>query len=403
LRAAWTLDDGTKVQCSLHAGSATVAAGVGSVHSFDGEGRWLGGVEGGQWWRRGLDGRGIGGVRGRLESAPASLNELATAHEPARTMLARALGDNAPRAVAAILKRALSLDSKALADDASRFGALYGGPVAVVPSDCPAAIYLQATCGCSWNRCTFCTLHAGKTFHVRSPGEFDRHVWDVVRWYGAGLERRRTAFLGDADALAAGPRALAAMLDVLDRHFERAPPHRDARAARAWQPHSRPGLWAVDAFASANSVAKASVEELAALRAKGMSRLYMGLETGDPELRKRLHRPESLATLSDAVDKAKAAGLNLALTVIAGLGGRTAAERHVLATAAFLRGLKLGDQDRVSVSPLHDPCGSGTGESLPSIDILQPAELQAQADAWRAATSRNGPRVAPYDLQTFLA
>lgn len=407
----WPIDDSTLVYASLREGALTVARGREDVQTFDHHGRWLAGHCAGRWWRRGMDGRSVGGVRGDPVARPVGLDAATAAHDAARASagLAAATMPDATRrtpqgaVLHTLLQRAVAWDRAAATKDAKAFAALYAGPIPVVPGDLPRALYLQATRGCAWNRCSYCSLYAGMAHTVESAARFDGHVRAVLAWYGDALPLRRTVFIGDADVLVAGPQQALQWLDVLDRHVERAPPRLSAQQARAWQPRAKPGIWEVDAFAAPQSIVQAPRDGLRALSAAGLGRLYLGLETGDPQLRKRLHRPESLSTVAESVRRAKAAGLDIALMVIAGLGGRSAAQQHVAATAAFIDGLPLGEGDHISLSPLIDPAGSGgTVTTLGASERLDEAAIAVQVEQLRGALGHRGVRVAPYDLAGFV-
>jgi hypothetical protein len=392
-------------------GTFTIACGASAVHTFDAHGRWLTGHADGRWWRRGMDGRSVGGPKGdpvaRTVDPQAAVVAHDAARELARTVLVSLPAETADTPAGAVLaswlRRAVAWDATAAAADARAFGALYAGPIPVVPGDLPRAIYLQATRGCAWNRCSYCSLYADMAHTVESPQAFDRHVQSVLAWYAEGLPLRRTVFIGDADVLAAGPAAALGWLEVLDRHVERAPVGLTPQQARAWQPQQRPGMWEVDAFAAPQSIVQAPLDGLRALAVAGLGRLYLGLETGDPHLRKHLRRPESLSTVAEAVRRAKAAGLHIALMVVAGLGARPAAAAHVAATAAFIDGLPLGEGDHISLSPLLDPAGTaGTTTPVPLDQRLDEAAIAAQVEALKQAIGARGLRVAPYDLAGFV-
>ena len=88
----------------------------------------------------------------------------------------------------------------ALDEDAARFRSIYT-PVAILPPDQYLAVVVQATEGCSWNRCTFCDFYRQQPFRIKGDGEFRSHVGDVVSFFGTAIGLRRSIFLADANAL----------------------------------------------------------------------------------------------------------------------------------------------------------------------------------------------------------
>lgn len=63
-------------------------------------------------------------------------------------------------------------------------------PISILPPDQYLAVVLQAEEGCSWNRCTFCTLYRDRPFRIKSPTEFRRHAQQVKAFLGESLGLR---------------------------------------------------------------------------------------------------------------------------------------------------------------------------------------------------------------------
>ena len=162
-----------------------------------------------------------------------------------------------------------------LAADGERFQSLYK-PVSILPPDQYLALVLQATEGCSWNRCTFCGLYRDRTFRIHSPESFRAHCAGVRDFYGEGLSLRRGIFLADANALVMPQARLRQIFEIAQEIF-------------ALPEGPRP----VYSFVSAFDVARKSPEEWADLHALGLTRAYIGLETGDDDLLRFLNKPGS--------------------------------------------------------------------------------------------------------------
>jgi len=45
----------------------------------------------------------------------------------------------------------------------------YAWPISILPPDAYLAVVLQATTGCTWNRCAFCSFYQDRPFQVREP------------------------------------------------------------------------------------------------------------------------------------------------------------------------------------------------------------------------------------------
>ena len=158
-----------------------------------------------------------------------------------------------------------------LALDAARFASVYD-TVGILPPDQYLALVLQATEGCSWNACTFCHLFRGRPFRVKTEAEFGEHIEGVRRFFGDAIALRRSLFLGAANALCV---ASDRMLPLMES------------AVRAFPQAAKGGVHAfVDAWAGRRRSA-----EYGGYAALGLRRVYVGLESGDPQLLSWLRKP----------------------------------------------------------------------------------------------------------------
>jgi len=135
----------------------------------------------------------------------------------------------------------------------------------------------------------------------------------VFNWLFSGAH---TAFLQDADSLITKTPQLVEAIKYLKETF--------------------PTLERVTTYARAKTIYRKTPEELKDLRAAGLTRLHVGLETGDDELLKYVEKGVTAEEQIIAGRKAKAAGLELSEYVMPGLGGRIRAEQHAKNTARVL-------------------------------------------------------------------
>lgn len=173
-------------------------------------------------------------------------------------------------------------------------------------------LIIQATLGCSFNRCTFCSMYRGKVFRVRPLEEVFADIAAAARdWPDA-----HRVFLADGDALTLPTEHLLALCARLRETF--------------------PNLQRVSAYATPSNLLKKTPEELQALKAAKLSLVYVGIESGEPDILRRISKGASQHGIIKAVNKAKAAGLKVSATVILGLGGEAHWRDHVEGTAAVL-------------------------------------------------------------------
>jgi hypothetical protein len=378
------------------------------IYAFDHAGRLFTAWRGHRLYRRALDGRIMEKHTDRTGRHPrrlrrflepterrALVDEAAAAAREALAALSRAEADviwslpgpQRPEQVRQLVTAASRFTAEAAEADRRRFESVYA-PVAILPPDRYLALVVQATEGCHWNRCTFCSFYRDRPFRVKPYAEFVQHVEDVIAFFGRGLSLRRGVFLGDANALLLPPDLLVPRLDHLRR---RLPALADD----------------VSAFVDVFTGHRRQSAELAPLSDRGLRRIYAGLESGDDELLKFLNKPQTAAEAVELVHAARAAGLRVGIIVMAGIGGRAYWKRHVAATVATIAQMRLGVGDLAYVSafeaPSHGPYAERARAS--GIVALDQTEVADQVDELLRAIAgvvESGARVAPYDIQEFL-
>jgi len=280
--------------------------------------------------------------------------------------------ENAPVLFRPLIERAAHFDIAASRADAERFRALYRD-VAILPPDQYNAIVFQATEGCAYRGCLFCDFYRDRPFRAKTPEEFAAHVDAVVAFHGK--HQRRSIFLGEANALTLPHETLVAMFEILRARFD------------------LPINSFVDAFTRR--------PDFAALAPLGLRRVYVGMETGDDELLRWLHKPATAEGMTATVAAAKAAGLSVGVIVLLGAGGERFAEAHVRETVRVLNALLLGKGDYIYFSPLVVRPGSAYDAPLLSPEQIRNQE-QTIRDGLRFDAARGRPYVARYEIETFV-
>lgn len=190
--------------------------------------------------------------------------------------------------------------------------------------------YLPLTSGCSNNSCTFCNfsfsnlgirelddvkqeidaMSAYVNSRMLMPGQ-PRVVYYILQeWDG------RKVFLQDGDALVYPYPKLLSALQYLNQKF--------------------PKIQRIASYATPQDVLRRTVSELKALKEQKLGILYMGVESGDDDVLRRIQKNATHDQMVEAAQKVKEAGILLSMTVILGLGGVKGSERHVSETARIL-------------------------------------------------------------------
>ncbi|MQX37501.1 radical SAM protein [Roseospira navarrensis] len=173
-------------------------------------------------------------------------------------------------------------------------------------------LIIQATIGCSFNRCAFCSMYRSKRYHPRPLDDVRRDIDAAARaWPGADR-----IFLADGDAMVLPADHLHAILDHLRARF--------------------PALTRVSAYATPANLLKKTPVELEGLKAAKLSLVYLGVESGSADVLRRITKGASPNGHAKAIDKARAAGIKVSATVILGLAGTEGWREHMTETAALI-------------------------------------------------------------------
>jgi hypothetical protein len=221
------------------------------------------------------------------------------------------------------------------------------------------SLLVRVTRNCPWNRCTFCPVYKGASFSVRpvvhvlqdldavyqavqqlqqpgtGPADMvgDRGAWVAARnWTRYG---RRQVFLQDANSLVVPPEDLLTILRHLKTRF--------------------PEVVRVTSYARSNSIAKLAAGDLAALRAAGLSRIHIGMESGADQVLKLVCKGTTQRMHILAGRKLKEAGLELSEYYMPGLGGRRYLEVNAMETAAAVNAI---NPDFIRLRTLAIPPGT---------------------------------------------
>lgn len=187
----------------------------------------------------------------------------------------------------------------------------YEGNIIRPPSEANS-ILLQATVGCSRNKCTFCGAYQGERFKIKS----DEIIMADIAFAAQNCRRQRRIFICDGDALIIPQKRLVRILEAIAEQL--------------------PWVTRVGVYANAKSLKMKSPEELAELRGLGLAIAYMGVESGDDATLKAVNKGADSALMIEMGRKARAAGIKLSVTVLLGLAGMGRSQIHARETGRVL-------------------------------------------------------------------
>lgn len=191
----------------------------------------------------------------------------------------------------------------------------YEGALYRPPSEAYSLI-VQATIGCSHNKCTFCSMYKDKKFRIRDTEEIMEDLILGRKYY----ENVRRVFLADGDALVIKTEELIKILQGIEVLF--------------------PECERVGIYGSPKSILNKSQEELLELKALGLGIVYLGVESGSDKILKDIKKGVDSAEMIEAGRKIVDAGIKLSVTLISGIGGKAYSTLHALESAKVLNEMK---------------------------------------------------------------
>ncbi len=385
--------DERPITLSLKRGALTVALDQDTVLAFDRAGRLWSFYIDGHHFRRGLNGSVLArwsadGQRQRQHLWTSEADLVVRRAALTARLLRDRLEFEAPPAIAGevrtSLTRAAAFDVPAARADVHRYHQVYQ-PIGILPPDQYLALVLQMTEGCSFNTCTFCSFYKNRPFRIKSPEELRQHIAAVRAFLGDSISLRQGIFLADANALVAPQRRLVKLLDVINAELG---------------PNQR-----LFAFLDGFSGAKKTTDDYRELAERGLTRVYVGLESGHDPLLKWLRKPGRAAGALAAVRQMKAGGVAAGVIVMLGIGGERYAESHVRDTIAVVNRMGLGRGDLLYLSEFF-PFGTPYETQMEARDLwpLDRPRMQAQREAIVGGLrfGRDWPQVAIYDIREFV-
>ena len=231
----------------------------------------------------------------------------------------------------------------------------YFGRVFRPPSEAYSLI-VQVTYGCSHNTCAFCDMYKEKRFKLRPMDEI-LEDFRLARQTYRHVER---VFLADGDALVRKASELYTILDTIRELF--------------------PECQRVTTYGSPSSIRLRTEEELRTLRDKGLTMIYMGLESGSDEVLKLMRKGHPAAEIIAMGQKVRSCGMALSVTAITGLGGPELLERHAVETAEAFNAMNPEYIGMLTLmvepgTPLYDWLHDGSFQLLSQPQVLQETQL----------------------------
>ncbi|MDR2727013.1 MAG: radical SAM protein [Deltaproteobacteria bacterium] len=213
------------------------------------------------------------------------------------------------------------------------------------------SILIQATIGCSHNKCTFCGAYRDKRlFAIKDEAV----ILKDLAYASRRCRHMDRVFLMDGDALIIPQKRLVRILEQIREHL--------------------PWVTRVGLYANAKGVRMKSDEDLRRLRELGLGIAYLGVESGDDETLRRIRKGADAATLIEQGRRLEEAGIAASITVLLGIAGAERSAEHARATGRVLTAM---DPSYVGALSVMIVPGTPLAEEMARGEFLPPGPEQA--------------------------
>ena len=211
------------------------------------------------------------------------------------------------------------------------------------------SLLFQVTLGCTHNTCTFCNMFRDKRFRIRNREDIFQDM-DIAR---RTVPHVGSIFLIDGNVLAVKTGLLLEILGRITATF--------------------PECKAISLYAGLNDLRRKPVDELMALRKAGLTKVYTGLESGDPVTLERIKKGLTPAQAEEGMAKAKAAGIEVLASIIFGIGGKERSREHIVETTRLLNVLQ---PEELAPMALTVQSGTELEQQVETGEFVQATPLQ---------------------------
>ncbi len=211
-------------------------------------------------------------------------------------------------------------------------------------------LLIQATLGCTHNRCMYCGMYRDKKFQIRPFEEIEEDLIIAKKTY----HTVPSVFLMDANPLALSMERLRPIYHKIRELF--------------------PDVQHINMYGRYSDVLRKSREELYELKNLGLSCLTVGIESGSDTILKKINKGFTSENIIRASAMLKAAGIAQFTSIILGIGGISGSYEHTTESIRVLNetkpeGVGLSTLRPQEKTPLYEQIQDGSFE-LPTYEIV---------------------------------
>jgi radical SAM superfamily enzyme YgiQ (UPF0313 family) len=175
------------------------------------------------------------------------------------------------------------------------------------PPNEAASALIRASRGCPWNKCLFCTMYKTVKFKPKPTEEVKRDIDKAANIYKGA----KTVFIADSDSLVM--KDIEEIIQYIRQRF--------------------PDIDRLTTYARAKTLMKLGSERLKKIKKAGLTRVHVGLESGDQQTLKFMQKGETPEDMIVGGRAAKEAGLELSFYILIGAGGKDRLIKHAVESA----------------------------------------------------------------------
>lgn len=213
------------------------------------------------------------------------------------------------------------------------------------------AFSITATEGCSWNKCVFCALYKDREYRIVPLKDIEKILGKVAPEDVEGIS---TVFIGEGNALSAGPAHLLKLLFLITDTF--------------------PEVKRIGINATVPDVLKKRPKTLRDLRDAGLTTVYMGMDSGDRKSLRSMKKGSTPEEVIKAGRRVMDSGLTLRLNVLLGSGGRQHKKAHIDGTAEVLKEI---NPNVISISTLSLMSGAPLFAMVKKGEYTHPTPIES--------------------------
>lgn len=215
-------------------------------------------------------------------------------------------------------------------------------------------VMVPVTSGCSYQKCLYCDLNFRQKFHIFKLAEIEDYLRkEKIKCDNMRRSPKKFTLL-EGNPLCVKASFLEDVFTMIHKYFE---------------------VEYISMFARATDVLRKTDEELLRLKAMGMDRLCLGLESGSDEVLSFHKKGHSVSDSIRACKKLERLGISYSVYIMLGLGGKEMTLAHRKGTAKLLNEIKPFEIVFVTTvifkrAPLKDLVRAKEFTRLPIKDVL---------------------------------